>query len=135
MSNIEDHGSFKIVCPADCGNAPKKIVLKEFNIAMASQDKNLITSYITDDVQWNIIGNRTVHGYVKFVETLIQSATAKVVELHIQHIITHGKEASVNGKVILENDNSISFCHVYNFNSFGKNSKIKEITSYIIKSL
>lgn len=34
---------------------------------------------------------------------------------------------------ILEDKNSYAFCNIYNFTSAGKNSKIKEITSYIIE--
>lgn len=133
MSHLEEYGELKVICPVDCGNAPKKKILKELNIALAKKDTDLIVGYINDEILWNIIGKPTIQGKESFFKEITQTATDKISELHIQHIITHGKEAAVNGKIILENENSFSFCHVYNFTSAGKNT-IKEITSYILKT-
>jgi hypothetical protein len=123
----------KIICPDDCGNAPKKAFLKEFNIAFAHNDIDFINENITDDFQWNIIGNHHIQGKEKVVETLKQNQNSKVTELHINNIITHGYAGSVNGTLIVENKKKYAFCNIYNFASSRNNSKIKEMTSYLIE--
>lgn len=133
MNNVEGHGELKVIFPTDCGNAPKRIVLKDFNIALANKDKSYITDSIVDDIQWTIVGNSTIQGKEHFLNTL-DNITDKVIELHFHHLITHGKEAAVHGTLLMNGDSRLSFCHMYSFSSAGKRSKIKEITSYIIKT-
>lgn len=123
----------KVVCPVDCGNAPKKILLKELNIAFAVNDLDFISDHIIDDLHWNIIGEKLILGKERLFKHLKQRASGKVLELHISNIITHGNTGSVNGKLVLENKTSYGFCNVYNFTSAGRKGKIKEITTYIIE--
>ncbi|GIN57323.1 hypothetical protein J8TS2_16420 [Lederbergia ruris] len=134
MNNSDTYNDLKIICPEDCGNAPKKYFLKEVNIAFAKNDLSFIKDNITDDFNWNIIGRKLIQGKESFVETLKQMQNNKVIELHISNIITHGYDGSVNGTFILENKKSYAFCNVYKFISPRNNSKIKECTSYIIES-
>lgn len=128
-----EFNDIKIICPEDCGNAPKKQLLKEFNIACVNNDIVFIMDSISDDFQWNIIGKELIQGKENFIETLKELLNSKVAELHICKIITHGYDGSVNGTLTLENNRIYSFCHVYKFTSSRNNSKIKECTSYIIK--
>lgn len=133
MENIEsENQEIKITSPEDCGNSPKKKVLKEFIIAIAKKDMGLITEYISNHVSWNIINEFTVQGKDTVVEAIENVVTLKIVELEIQKIITHGYTAAANGTVKLEDGSIYSFCNVYDFVSAGKNI-IKEITSYVIK--
>lgn len=134
MNNLDTYNDLKIICPEDCGNAPKKYFLKEVNVAIAKNDLSFIMDNITDDFNWNIIGRKLIQGKESFVETLKQMQNNKVIELHISNIITHGYDGSVNGTFILENKKSYAFCNVYKFISPRNNSKIKECTSYIIES-
>lgn len=134
MNNLDTYNDLKIICPEDCGNAPKKYFLKEVNIAFVKNNLSFIMDNITDDFNWNIIGRKLIQGKESFVETLKQMQNNKVIELHISNIITHGYDGSVNGTFILENKKSYAFCNVYKLISPRKNSKIKECTSYIIES-
>lgn len=130
MANPDD---LKIICDEDCGNAPKKELLKEFNIAFAKNDIDLIVEDVTDDVTWNIIGDKRIQGKDDFTVALRQMNHGKAVELHISNIITHGKTASTNGILKFSHKKSSAFCDVYVFSSAGKDAKIKEITSYVIE--
>ncbi len=132
-SRTYENNNLKIICPDDCGNAPKKQHLKELTIAFAKNDLLSINDNITDDFQWNIIGKKRIHGKENFVEALKQMQHNKVTELHITNIITHGYDGSVNGTFILENKKNYGFCNVYKFFSSRNHSKIKECTSYIIE--
>ncbi|WP_332699450.1 nuclear transport factor 2 family protein [Halalkalibacter lacteus] len=133
-NTYSEYGDIKIICVEDCGNSPKKKLLKELNIAFAENDIGFIMENITEDVYWNLIGEKLIQGKDNFVETLKQMKNRKVTEIHIRNIITHGSTGAVNGTYILEDKNSYAFCDIYNFTSAGKNSKIKEITSYIIEA-
>lgn len=124
----------KILCPVDCGNAPRKSILKSFNIAFAQKDMPFIADQITDDVQWNIVGSfPAIHGKNEFLEALTQMNISKTIELQITNIVTHGNTAAMNGVIKLENDKSYAFCTMYVFSSASKQAKIKEMTSYVIE--
>lgn len=125
-------GELKVVFPVDCGNAPRKIVLKNLNIAFATHDADFISEHIIDDLHWNIVGNKFIQGKESLSAHLKQEQDEKISELHISNIITHGPTASVNGELIFECKKNYGFCNVYHFTSAGKNAKIKEITTYLI---
>lgn len=136
MMNIqtEQFGEMQVTYPHDCGNAPKKVILKDLAIAMARLDTAFMNDTIADHVSWQIIGDRQVQGKEQMIESLEQWQTKKVLELNIDMIITHGKTASLNGRITLESNKHVDFCNVYLFTNASKHSKIKEITSYIIKT-
>ncbi|NSL52480.1 nuclear transport factor 2 family protein [Calidifontibacillus erzurumensis] len=121
----------KLSVPKDCGNAPKKIILKDFNIAFVTLDKTFLLENISDDMKWIIVGNEIVEGKEEFINKLATLHKDKITELLIYNIITHGNVASVHGKVIGIHQ-SYDFCHVYKFTGASKTAKIKEITSFII---
>lgn len=121
-----------VVCHEDCGNAPKKLLLRDFNIAFAKNEKAFLIEQITDDAVWNIVGRQKVCGKDEFSKALNQMEQKKAIEIQFSNIITHGRTGAVNG-TIRYNEGNYSFCDVYTFNSAGKKAKIKEITSYVIK--
>lgn len=53
-----EFGDLKVVCHADCGNAPRKILLKELNIAFAIHNLKFILDHTIDDLHWNRVGNK-----------------------------------------------------------------------------
>lgn len=128
----EEAQGIKIASPADCGNAPKKMILKDLLKAFAVTDIPFIREHVAEDVHWEIINHMSAHGREKMAEVLESKMTIPAVELDIDHIITHGKTASANGTAKFADNSSCAFCHVYEFVSAGKN-KIKKITSYVMK--
>lgn len=136
MMNIqtEQFGEMQVTYPHDCGNAPKKVVLKDLTIAMAKLDRTFLNDTIADRVSWQIVGDRQIQGKEQVLELLEQWQTNKVLALNIDMIITHGKTASLNGRIQLEQNKHVDFCNVYLFTNASKQAKIKEITSYIIET-
>jgi hypothetical protein len=134
MDNTNSEYGDIIISADDCGNSPKKILLKEFIIAFAKNDIDFITEIITDNVYWNIIGDKIIQGKDNFVVTLKQMKNCTITQIHIKNIITHGSTGAVNGTLLFEDKKSYAFCDVYNFTSADKDSKIKEITSYVIET-
>ena len=41
---------------ADCGNASKKLLLRNLNIAFAQGDVEGILGHFADDIRWQVIG-------------------------------------------------------------------------------
>lgn len=131
LDGAEGHEDFVITCPEDCGNAPKKELLKKLLIAFAGMDADFMNENFTDDIRLDDVGNQTVHGKDQVIETLHRTKQGKTAELHIHHLITHGSSGAANGILVLDSRESLAFCNVYRFSS-GKAAKIKDITSYVI---
>lgn len=125
----------KIICSEDCGNAPKKEIIRDFTIAVARNNVELILDNVTENITWHIVGNKRYQGKDSYIEALGKLDNDKVTELRIDHILTHGKDGSSNGVVTYSNDKKHAFCNVYAFSSSAKHARIKEITSYIIELL
>jgi hypothetical protein len=124
----------KIVVGEDCGNAPKKLLLRDFNIVFAKHEKAHLLRNITDTIRWNLVGDKVVEGKEQFEKELERMKERKTTELVINNIITHGNSGAMDGTFTLDNGRSYAFCDVYRFSSAAKSAKIKEITSYVIES-
>ncbi|GAB3798868.1 hypothetical protein [Virgibacillus kimchii] len=122
----------KIISPSDCGNAPKKKVLRDFLVAFAVKDISFINEYTRVDIYWEIVNDMVIQGREEMVKLLDKRMVSPTLELEIHTVITHGKTASANGTLKLENNRVYAFSNVFNFVSAGKNT-IKDITSYVIR--
>src|SRR5699024_9274251 len=129
-----DFGELTVTYPKDCGNAPKKLVLRDFHIAVAQNDIDFISEQLTDDSKWELIGQQQIEGKQNMLEAIEQMGHRKILKLEIDHIITHGKITSINGHWTLDNEETYAFCHVHVFNNFSKQAKIKKTTSYVIQT-
>jgi hypothetical protein len=123
---------FRLFVPEDCGNAPKKVVLRDFHIALAKLDRAAILDAIADDIIWRITGDETVNGKDSFMFKLAQLHRDQITELRLTRIITHGSEAAVHGRWS-GTGHAYDFCHIFRFSGAAKSAKIKEITSFMIQ--
>jgi len=122
----------RVIISEDCGNSPKNIFVQELTIALAKGDLKFALNSVTDDIRWNIVGDKAIQGKDRFAEALEAKKNDKAVELNIHHIATHGKTGAVDGRIKFKNKKSNAFCHVYEFSN-AKGIAIKEITSYEIE--
>lgn len=129
----ETHGNLKVFCKEDCGNAPRKQVLKSFNIAFASGNVEAVLDAVSDDIVWERVGDCTIRGKHAFADALNRYSNQAADELRLLTIITHGNEASANGILKFNGQYTWAFCDVYRFAGFTKTAKIKQITSYAIQ--
>lgn len=109
-----------------------QLFLQKLNEAFARNDTGYILEQVTDNIQWNIIGDQTIEGKEAFAQTLKSMAQKSPMELTIYNIITHGKTAAVNGEMQASDGKTYGFCDVYKFSGL-KNPKINEMTSYAIE--
>lgn len=122
----------KINIPFDCGNAPKKLFLKEFYEAIINGNVSFITNTVSDKIYWEIVGEKNISGKEQFLENIVQHKLWNAKELTIDNIITHGSEATMNGLMVTEKDIKYSFCDIFKFNSAGS-TIINSIKTYQIK--
>ncbi len=107
-------------------------LLVEFNKAFARNDIDFLVEHVTDKIKWTAIGDFSVEGKEAFTEALINMKGDEPLELEIDKVITHGKEASVNGIMKSKDGKKYAFCDVCKFSGF-KNPRIAEITSYVLE--
>ncbi|GAB7057911.1 MULTISPECIES: nuclear transport factor 2 family protein [Paenibacillus] len=125
--------NLRVECAENCGNAPKKELLRDLSIAFAKLEVDFCMAWVTDDIVWEVIGDHIKRGKADFEKALNHMNNRKVQQLHIHNIITHGNAGSVNGILAFHDQQRFAFCDVYNFRGFGRNAKIKTITSYFIQ--
>lgn len=123
----------KVHCAEDCGNAPKKRLLRDICIDYWGGGGHGLLENVVNEVAWNIIGARTIVGIEAVQQHLAQAHPGRPVELFIHNIITHGNVASLNLTAIMPGGTRIEQCDVYRFSGFGRKAKIKEITSYVVR--
>lgn len=112
-----------------CGNAPKRLQIKDFIVAMTFVDEPYLNENIVQEIEWSVVGKDLILGSEAFVQQLY-AAKQMVKEIHMTNVITHGNIGSADGIIVLD-AHSIAFCHVFAFGS-GKSSKVKKLTSYFI---
>lgn len=122
----------KIVSSPNCGNSPKMEFLKEFNIAFAKGNIEFITESVTDDIIWNIIGDKKIVGKENFTVELEKMKSEKVNELVLEQILSHGKEGAASGIMKMEDGKNYGFSDFYVFQG-AKGKKLKSINSYLIE--
>lgn len=126
----------RIICREDCGNAPKKLFIRDFNVAVAEGNAATFEHHLSENATWQLYepGNQTrLEGQKAIIAELVDNRTIEPEEVVIEHILTHGKAGSANGIITSEDESVYVFCDVYIFTSHAKSATIKEITSYIIE--
>lgn len=115
--------------PNDCGNAPKKKIILDFNIAFAHGDVEGVLAFLSPGAIWEVVGDNTWSGTAEIQTALKGMGSIKARKLNIQQIITHGKDASAHG-VMEFVEGRIRFADFYEFTSAGS-SKIKRMLTFV----
>lgn len=124
----------KIQMPRDCGNAPRKLFLIDFNKALANGELDFFQVLIPDKITWEIVGQQQMTDKAGFLKALKGLQLWKVKELIVDSIITHGPEASVSGQVVAKDKSVYRFCHIYRFTR-ASGVTINSLTTFMIKEL
>lgn len=115
----------------NCGNSPKMQFLRDLNIAFAKKNAEDILARVTDDIVWDIVGDRRIEGKSAFSHALQTMNSTDVTTITIETIITHGKYGSANGIIDLKDGSQVAFSDVYHFTS-ATGKAIKLIKSFNI---
>lgn len=123
----------RVITSEDCGNSPKNIFIQDLTIAFARRDSKFILGNVTDDIRWNIVGDKFIAGKDNFAEALEKIKDDKAIKVTIEHVATHGKAGFVNGTMQLKDGKSYAYCDAYTFSNT-KGTAVKVITSYVIET-
>lgn len=129
----EQYENLQVVYPKDCGNAPKRILLKDLAAAAVQGKTGDMTNFLSDDIVCTVVGHSQINGKDSLFEKVQQISKRQPDRLELNYVITHGKMASVEGRVTYENHNQYNFGLFVTFSSAGKKAKINSITVYLIK--
>lgn len=118
--------------PADCGNAPRKIVLRDFFVAFYSGDLDGVTAWLHEDTVWEFVGDAT-HEDIEAIAERITEAPPQS-ELRLHRVLTHGWQCAVEGTVTATDGAQTRFAHVVDFTGGSKTAKIKAIRTYSVRT-
>ena len=123
----------KITVTPDCGNAPKKAFLRDFNVAFARADIPALLAAVTENVRWNMVGDKVISGKEHFAAALEEMKEHAAAELVIDQIITHGREAAVSGTMVMQDGRRFSFADIYTFRG-AKGDMVSALVSYVVET-
>lgn len=119
-----------VEAPDDCGNSPRKRVIRDFVVALYGGEVSEVLGYLSENVNWQMIGSWDASDKAGVGHHLSQQA--RIVHLRIGTIITHGTDCGVDGEITCEDGQHAAFCHVLIFTGGAKTANIKAIRSYQI---
>lgn len=123
----------EVVIQEDCGNAPRKEFLRDFNLAFIGGEIEKTLSFVAEDVTWTLVGEGTIEGregMKAWLESMAGKSARRVV---LENIITDGNVAAINGSYEMESGSGFAFCDVYEFTGTSSSSPIGKYTSYVIR--
>jgi len=110
----------------------KNDILKNFNEAFAKSDLKSIIQYVTDDIKWDMKGDKVVEGKEEFAEYIKRMASPDPMDFDIESIIHSGQTAIAQGRMITADGKNYSFCDICTFDD-AEDRKIKKLTSYVVE--
>lgn len=109
-----------------------KSIVDAINKTFDDNHTEAFLSYCADDVVWIMPGNKTYKGK-ESIRQMMKSYPEEAPQFTIKDLIGEADMVMCRGNMEMKdkdgNNNDYVFCDVYKFN----NSKVVELTSYIIK--
>lgn len=119
----------RIVSEPNCGNAPRHEITRRLAIALATGDEAELESLLAPAVEWTILGEAAHSGRAAIIDRSRRSSSPT--ELRVLSVITHGREASIDGETVAAEGTITGFCHVLRFASTAKSAPITVIRTYL----
>lgn len=118
----------EVILPADCGNAPRMVIVGDFIANWASGDHEALSTWLSEDASWTLVGTGTYSGPGSARDAIPQQSPDRLV---FQSIVTHGRLASCDG-YLQNGPDRTPFSHAIRFAGATKSAKIAEIRTYMI---
>ncbi|TBW29174.1 nuclear transport factor 2 family protein [Gramella sp. KN1008] len=114
--------------------ANRKEFVKKINKAFASCNTEFISKSVTDEIEWIIVGEKTIAGREAFEDALERMKLGGPMQINLVDIITEEDKTVVEGIVEMEMEpgkvKKYAFCDIYIFQDT-KSNKFKELRTYI----
>lgn len=113
----------------------KEKFLRDVNNAYSEGDEDFFMKHITDDICWEIVGEKDISGKAEFKEVLDQMKEMPAVDIEVDNVFFNDSHGIVEGVVVSRNrlgqKKHFGFCDIYKF-AEGNELRISAITSYVI---
>lgn len=113
-----------------CGNAPRAQIVRDLVVAVQSKDLDHLQQWLIPEIEWNVVGFQRLQGLNEVLEWV--TGARDNVSLSFNSILTHGREASVDGQVTNIRNVSVAFSYFFTFTGAGKTAKVKGVRSYLV---
>lgn len=112
-----------------------RTIIEKINKAYAIGDTVIISSFVTDNIIWDMKGSQMIKGRKAFDEANESMSGMEAMDMKLDNIIVDGNRASANGTLKYKDENdsvkTMVFCDVYKFTE-GDKPLISEMTSYAL---
>ncbi len=112
----------------------KENYIREINKAFEESNIEFLLGCVTEDIKWDVIGERIIYGTEDFQYFLHKMENAGAMKIKINEIISKGNKSFVEGLVELNHEpgkkKTYAFCDVYVFDE-NESDKINELRTYI----
>ena len=113
----------------------KEEFLRKFIHSYTTGDENFFMQHLTDDICWEIVGEKYFGGKIEFKEAIDQMQEMPAMEIEVKNVILDDQYGIVEGIVASRNrlgqKKEFGFCDIYKF-AEGEELKISNITSYVV---
>ena len=110
-----------------------RAMIKQLDDAFASGNLEIFYSLCSDDVVWEMAGEKTVKGIPAIREWMGSMGEMPLPKMFDTVVIVDGERASAFGKMTMQNEkggkDTYDYCDIYRFS----NDKIVELKSFVIK--
>lgn len=121
----------RLIVPEDCGNSPRKRFLRDWYQALANNDLTELENQLNTDCQLCMAGGKSFKGRLSILTYFQTDPLHHAIEIRIETIITHGRDASVNG--VYETKNGVvHFSDVFRFKS-ASGFDVSEIKRHLVR--
>jgi uncharacterized protein len=111
-----------------------KAIIEKVNAAFLKGGTEEFLSFCTEDIQWTMLGDRTVKGKDAILNWMAPMKTMEPPKFTVKNVIAEGDFVVACGDMTMKDTEGkivpYSYCDVYRF----RGDKIAELTSYVIKT-
>lgn len=123
-----------VVIAADCGNAPKKLLVRDWLIDAAAGDVEGVEARLDQAAHWEDVGAAECRGRSDVAAALVALPGAEVTTFGLHRLLSHGKHVAVDGTFECADGRVARFAHFIEFSGHGKNAGIESVVSYVLRS-
>lgn len=110
--------------------------IRDFNEAFAKNDLDFILDSMTEDIEWNLVGEEITKGKAAVKEFMKPMEKVETLELELDKIVNGEESAAAYGRMKIKEPSgevkSFGFADFYELE--GKtNPKISKMTSFVVK--
>lgn len=130
-TNLPYQPNFLVLGDLQCDNAPKRRVIRDLMIAMASCVKKHLKELVNSDIHVTVNGQADLEGLDAFVEYLGNNKI-NLSSLELTSILSHGKFGAADGIAIDNKGRMTHFATIVTFDNTKKDALVKEMRLYIL---